>query len=233
MKLIITVAALVIFVLQGLGQDSGKFNDNHPNVHKIVVKEVLQTSSYTYLYVEEKDSLQWLAIPKMEAQVGETYYFQGGMEMRDFISKEMDRTFTSILFLNGVISPDIVEGGKTILNQSPQKSKTIDKNIEVDIKPANGGITIKELFSNKEKYANKVVKIRGKVTKYNGGIMGKNWIHLQDGTNSSGEFDFTATSASEVNVGDVITLEGKITLDKDFGAGYFYKVIMEESIIVQ
>ena len=233
MKVVLTLTALVLFVIQGVSQQPGKFNDNHPNVHKILVKEVLQTTSYTYLYVEENDSLQWLAIPKMEANVGETYYFQGGMEMRDFKSKELERTFASILFLNGVRNPDIVEGGKTSLTQSPQKSKPVNEKLAIDIKPASGGITIEELFSNKEKYANKVVKIRGKVTKYNDGIMGKNWIHLQDGTSSSGEFDFTATSDSEVELGQIITLEGKITLDKDFGAGYFYKIIMEESRIIQ
>ena len=50
---------------------------------------------------------------------------------------------------------------------------------------------------------------------------------MQDGTSNSGEFDFTATTADVVKVGDVITIEGIITLDKDFGAGYLYDVIME------
>ncbi|MCF6358150.1 MAG: OB-fold nucleic acid binding domain-containing protein [Draconibacterium sp.] len=233
MKFILTITALVILLLPGFAQNNPNFNKNHPNVHKIKVEEVLQTTSYTYLYVEENDSLQWLAIPKMEAKKGDTYYYQGGMEMKDFKSKELNRTFASVLFLNGVISPDFAEGGKTSLNMSPQKSKTIDKKINMKVEQAKGGITIAELYNNKEKYENKTVKIRGRVTKYNSRIMGKNWIHLQDGTSSSGNFDFTATSVDETKTGDIITIEGKIVLNKDFGSGYFFEIIMEDSRIEQ
>ena len=232
MKLFLTILIFVAFTMQANGQNTSEINNNHPNVHKILIKEVLQTGSYTYLQAEENGKLQWLAIPKMEASIGDTYYFQGGMEMVDFKSKELDRIFSSVLFLNGVISPDVVEGGKTVLTQSSQKTITKEKEgPDVKINPAVGGISIEELFANKEKYANKVVKIRGKVTKYNPGIMNRNWIHLQDGTSSNGEFDLTATSAQETSVGDVITIEGIITLDKDFGAGYFYNIILENGKI--
>jgi hypothetical protein len=227
MKLFFIIAFLFVFILRSTGQNKENFNESHPNVHKIVVKEVLQTTSYTYLQTDENGKLQWLAVPRMEAKAGETYYYQGGMEMGEFKSKELNRTFDSILFLEGVISPDIVESGKTSLTKSPEKSKTTDVKLNEVIEPAIGGITIKELFTNKEKYAAKMVKIRGKVTKFNSKIMNRNWIHLQDGTGGSGEFDFTSTTAEEVNVGDIITIEGIITLDKDFGAGYFYNIIME------
>ncbi|MCD4731044.1 MAG: hypothetical protein K8R74_10610 [Bacteroidales bacterium] len=233
MKLLFTISFLFVFFLMGTGQNTENVDVNHPNVHKIVVKEVLQTTSYTYLQAEENGQLQWLAMPKMEASIGETYYHQNGMEMVDFKSKELNRTFSSVLFLNGVIDPEIVEGGDPSVTPSPQKSKTEVEILNVDIEPATGGITIAELFSNKEKYANNVVKIRGKVTKFNSKIMSRNWIHMQDGTSNSGEFDFTATTADEVKVGDVITIEGIIALDKDFGAGYFYKVIMENGKVIE
>jgi hypothetical protein len=233
MKLFFTVAFLFAFIFQGTSQNKETPKVSHPNVHKIVVKEVLQTTSYTYLHSDEKGKLKWLAIPKMEATAGETYYYQGGVEMGEFKSKELNRTFDSILFLDGVISPDIVEGGKTVVTKSSDKSKTADTKLNEVIEPAIGGITIKELFINKVKYAGKVVKIRGKVTKFNSQIMGINWIHLQDGSGNSGEFDFTATTADEVNVGDVVTVEGKITLDKDFGSGYFYKIIMENGKVTK
>ena len=63
--------------------------------------------------------------------------------------------------------------------------------------------------------------------------MKKNWIHIQDGTGSENEFDLVVTSDSEVNVGDVIIVEGKISIDKDFGAGYFFPVIIEDAQIVK
>jgi len=233
MKVLSLLAILFAVVFNCAAQHAEGTNKDHPNVHKFVVKEVLQTTSYTYIQAAQKDKLLWMAVPKMEANVGETYYYHGGMEMVDFKSKELDRTFSSILFLNGIIDPEIVEGGDPSVIPSPQKSKTEVEKVDVDIETAIGGITISELFSNKEKYKNKVVKIRGKVTKFNSKIMSRNWIHMQDGTSNSGEFDFTATTADEVKVGDVITLEGIITLDKDFGAGYFYNVIMENGKVIE
>ena len=59
--------------------------------------------------------------------------------------------------------------------------------------------------------------------------MSKNWVHLQDGTNNAGDFDLTFTTNDVTKVGDVVTFEGTVTLKKDFGAGYFYEVIVENA----
>jgi len=233
MKSLLTASILIAFILPGFSQESSEFKGNHPNVHKIVVKEVLQTTSYTYVHAEEDGSLKWIAVPKMAANVGDIYYFQGGTEMGEFKSKELDRTFDAIIFLNGLISPEVVEGGGTALNVSTQKTETTVININEPIEPAEGGVTIAKLYSNKEKYTNKVVKIRGKVTKFSSQIMNRNWIHLQDSPDNQGKMDLTATTDEDAKVGDIITIEGMITLDKDFGAGYFYEIIMENSRIVE
>jgi hypothetical protein len=104
---------------------------------------------------------------------------------------------------------------------------------DIKIESVQGGITIATLFSDKKNYSGKTVKIRGKVTKVNPSIMGKNWIHLQDGTEFEGLFDLTITSDFVPGVGSTITVEGKIALDKDFGYGYTYPVLMEEGKLVQ
>ena len=200
MRIFFTVAIVLIFILQGNGQINPSMNKNHPNIHKIVLSRVIQTTSYTYLQAEVNDELKWMAVPKMDAEAGETYYFQDGMEMGQFKSTELDTVFSSILFLIGVVDPEIVEGGKTAEKTSAQKTEPLSAKTDEFITPVEGGITIEELFSNREKYANKIIRIRGKVTKYNSGIMGKNWIHLQDGTGKAGEFDFTATSQDDVKV---------------------------------
>ena len=106
------------------------------------------------------------------------------------------------------------------------------KQQDVSVKPAEGGITIAELFARKDSYAGKTVKIRGQVTKYNAAIMKKNWVHIQDGSEYSGKFDLTATTDMEVAVGDIITLEGTVALNKDFGYGYSYDVLLEDSKIL-
>jgi len=104
---------------------------------------------------------------------------------------------------------------------------------ELTIEKAEGGITIAELFENKKEYSGKTVKVKGKVTKVNPEIMGKNWIHLQDGTIYEGEFDLTITSDVIPETGSIVTIEGKVALDKDFGYGYTYPIMLEEAKIIQ
>jgi hypothetical protein len=104
---------------------------------------------------------------------------------------------------------------------------------DITLKPAEGGITIGELLSNKDKYAGKVVRIKGKVTKINPAILGKNWIHLQDGTGAGDLFDLTVTATVIPDIKSIITVEGKIALDKDFGHGYTYEILMEDAKIIQ
>ena len=98
----------------------------------------------------------------------------------------------------------------------------------VKIEPCEGCLTIAKLFEDKKSFSGKTVKIRGQVTKYLPQIMGKNWIHIQDGSEFEGGYDLTVTTDLSANVGETVTFEGKITLDKDFGYGYFYNVLMEE-----
>ncbi len=105
--------------------------------------------------------------------------------------------------------------------------------INVTVSPCEGCIKITDLFANKKSYDGKVVKVTGKVVKYNPGIMGKNWVHIQDGTDYEGVYDLTVTTSQPAKVGDIMTFEGKIALDKDFGYGYFYTVIMEDSKTVE
>jgi hypothetical protein len=104
---------------------------------------------------------------------------------------------------------------------------------DVKIEPTEGVTPLSDLFSNKKNYAGKTVKVKGKITKVNPSIMGKNWIHIQDGTSFEDQYDLTVTSDFIPEVGSIITVEGKIALDKDFGYGYAYPVIMEEGKLIQ
>jgi len=199
-----------------------------------VVKEFYQAPSYTYLLMNEGDSEIWMAINRMDLNVGQTLYYNRGAAMQNFHSKTLERDFPLIYFVQEVsLTPqsatkkmaDPMQGG------TPQKPELVKQNIEVT--PADGAITISELFANKEKYSGKKVKVTGKITKYNDMIMSRNWFHIQDGTEYEDNFDLTITSMDVANVGATVTFEGVIALDKDFGAGYFYPVIMEEAVVVK
>lgn len=104
--------------------------------------------------------------------------------------------------------------------------------INVTVEPCDGCIKISDLLANKKSYSGKVIKVKGKVTKFNPSIMGKNWVHIQDGSEFRGGFDLTITTDIQAAVGETITFEGKIVLDKDFGHGYFYNILMEEGKLV-
>ena len=191
-----------------------------------VVEEVLQAPSYTYLRVKEGGRDVWVATSKQEVEVGKTISFAADLERKNFSSKELQRTFESIYFVG-----EVMDGSpaSSAAQASPhQMNPTLEKQ-EISVEPATGGITIGDLFTNKDTYADKTVLIRGKVTKVNRAILQKNWVHIQDGTSGSGKFDLTITTQEEVNVGDVVTFEGKIVLNKDFGAGYKYDVLMEDA----
>jgi hypothetical protein len=207
------------------------FDEKPAKDHKVVVEEVLQTTSYTYLHVKENDTLKWLAMPTINAKPGETYYYVGAMPMKDFESKELHRKFDEVLFLGGVTTEPIsANGGKKPGEAYTRKANPeIKQAIKIE-KPADC-ISIGTLLSQKETLAGKTVKIKAQVTKYSPAIMDKNWIHIQDGTENNGKFDFVVTSTGTAKVGDVVVLEGKITLNKDFGYGYKFEVMMEEAVI--
>jgi hypothetical protein len=117
---------------------------------------------------------------------------------------------------------------KQPLSYQHKNSMVTTEKMNLAIEPCEGCITISNLLANKKSYDGKIIKVKGKVTKYNPEIMGKNWVHIQDGSEFEGAFDLAVTTNKKAKVGDVITFEGKIVLDKDFGYGYFYAVLMEE-----
>ena len=104
---------------------------------------------------------------------------------------------------------------------------------EVDlsgIAKAEGGKTVAEVFAEKASLAGKPVTVRGKVVKVNGGIMGKNWLHVRDGSGAEGTNDLTVTTSGELpELGTIVVVTGPVTLDKDFGMGYQYAVILEDA----
>ena len=197
---------------------------NEPHIAK--VKEVITAGGYNYLQVSENKNEYWIAVPTMEVEIGETVYFSKFMIMEDFNSPTIDQTFDEILFVEDARKSPTPEEMKNIHSgaQSSVKQK-------ISVTPLLDGKTVEQIFSEKADLDGKVVKVKGQVVKFNKQIMNRNWIHVQDGTGSGAEFDLVITSNDDVKVGDVIVAEGTVAIDKDFGAGYFFPVIIEEAEI--
>jgi hypothetical protein len=79
----------------------------------------------------------------------------------------------------------------------------------------------------------KTVLVRGKVVKFTGGVMGKNWIHLRDGSGSAADNsnDLLVTTKDQAKIGDIVVAKGVVRIDKDFGMGYSYKVLVEDATL--
>jgi hypothetical protein len=98
-----------------------------------------------------------------------------------------------------------------------------------NVQRAPGAIKISDLVANLSKYKDKTVKVTGKCVKLNPMIMGRNWLHIQDGSGKN--LDLTVTTTENVALGSMVTLEGVLAVDKDFGAGYRYAYILEGAVL--
>ena len=196
--------------------------------HQVEVKEVLHTEKYTYLSVTEGEDTYWIAIPRSEVAVGDRLIYRGGLKKQNFLSREYNRVFETLYLVSDIRklgAPGTAAAGGDI----PEGHPTIAP--PTAITPAAGAITIGTLTADPKKYAGKTVRITGKVIKVNPMIMNRNWIHLQDGTGDN--YDLTVTTNENIPLGAIVTVEGTIALDKDFGAGYRYELIMEEAMVVK
>ncbi|MDP2337449.1 MAG: GW dipeptide domain-containing protein [Bacteroidota bacterium] len=212
-------------------------NDANPSMHEVKVEEVIQTSQYTYLKVSENGAENWIAVTRIEAAAGETYYYDKAMEMTNFKSKELNRTFDFIYFVQDISKQPIAAAEMPAMGmQSPQNhtGKVPEGKKEgISVAPATGSISIADLYKNRSDYAGKKIKMKGQVVKINEQVMGKNWIHIQDGTGETGDFDLTVTTLDGMKMDDIVTFEGTISLNKDFSHGYVYEVIMEDATLVK
>ncbi|MCB9265406.1 MAG: SH3-like domain-containing protein [Lewinellaceae bacterium] len=204
-------------------------SDAAPQEHKVTVEEVLNTDRYTYLNVSENDEKFWIAIPRTDIEVGEVCYFRGGLLKKNFFSQEFNRVFETVYLVSEFWKQPSGGAGMDGAQAGIQGGESLP-DLEVgNIERAEGAVKISELFANKEKYSNQMVKVTGKCVKVNPRIMNRNWVHLRDG--SAKGADLTVTTMEDIPLGAVVTLEGTITLDKDFGAGYRYDVIMEGAVL--
>ena len=235
MKGLIIMLSLIIALLIGCS----KKNDDNPKmmntqtknemttyVHQGEVINKLDTGNYSYLQIKENDNTYWIAVPTMDVKKGEMVFFSQYMEMEDFKSGTLNRTFKSVLFVSDAKKS---QTGMDIKNIHPNLNS--QKNVDVKIDRVADGKSIAQIYQEKNQLKGKSVKVKGKVVKYNPGIMGRNWIHIQDGTGDEKGFDLLVTSDDQTKVGNVIVAEGTLALDKDFGAGYTYKVLIENAKI--
>ena len=198
------------------------------------VVDVINSGGYTYVQLEQAGTKTWVAAPGMKGvQKGQVLLFKPGYAMPNFKSTTLNRTFDSIVFSTGLADVSGIKDNKNQASPGSAGAVPTDAHIKVDKAPGPNGYTIAELYEKAGKLAGKEVAVRGRVVKVSKGIMGKNWLQIQDGTGipEKGTHDLVVTTADSANSGDTVTVKGKLTKDKDFGRGYKYDVIMENATV--
>ncbi len=227
---------------------------------KGTVAETFDSGGYTYIQLDTGTEKVWAAIGQAKVTAGEEIALLNGPVMQDFYSKTLDRTFPKIIFSSGIkgamaephaagmmtdtassfadamnsegaaMTAPMMEGAQM---QSGGSIKAVTPVQEVSVEKIEGGHTVEEIYGSVADLAGQKVKIRGKVIKVSPNIMGRTWIHLQDGTGNAmnNSHDLVVTSTETPEADSIIVVEGVVAKDKDFGAGYFYNVIMEEAVI--
>ncbi len=196
------------------------------------VLETMNSGGYTYVYLDTGSEKIWAAGPETQVSVGQTITMDKGMAMPQFHAKSLDRTFEVIYFVSSIQGPGSAKpaaehpmgdsatqtgGGHNVVEQTEVK----------DVAKAAGGYTVEEIYAQSAALSGKPVKVRGQVVKFTANIMGTNWVHIQDGSGSGPTSDLTVTTSAVVTSGDMVTVEGNLTVNKDFGAGYKYDAIIE------
>jgi len=206
------------------------------------VLERLDAPPYSYLRLQTDKGETWAAVPKTETEKGAEVVVSGAMPMSDFESKTLKRKFEVVYFgtiggagpAAGAAAAEPAAGGPPVGMAAQHAAAAAGPSEFGDVKvPKASGSdarTIAEIFAQRAALKEKAVTIRGKVVKYNEGIMGRNWIHIRDGSGAAGkDNDLTITTAEKAAVGDVVLVKGKVAVEKDFGAGYSYPVIVEDA----
>ena len=203
------------------------------------VVETMNAAGYTYVQVDSGSEKIWAAAPAFTVAVGDSVVVPEGMPMNNYHSKTLDRDFPVVYFVDSVLNasaPVAPTASTASMPEGHPPTTTAVTPAEVDlgnIAKADGGLTVGEVFGDKANLSGKEVTLRGKVVKFSPQIMGKNWLHIQDGSGdaAAATHDLTVTTNITANVGDTVLVNGPLTLDKDFGYGYQYDVIIEDAMV--
>jgi DNA/RNA endonuclease YhcR with UshA esterase domain len=198
------------------------------------VLEVKDVDSYTYLRLQTKDGETWAAVTKTPITRGADVTIENAMVMSNFESKALKRKFDRIVFGSIAGAPGSKAPAGSDLSTHSGMAKAADvENVKVAKATAPDARTVAEIITKSAQLKDRKVTVRGKVVKYTPAVLGKNWIHLRDGTGSAADqtHDVLVTTKDTAKIGDIVIAKGVVHTDKDLGSGYTYKVLIEEATL--
>ena len=195
------------------------------------VLEVQDVDSYTYLRLKTRDGETWAAVNRAPVQKGANVTIENPAVMKNFESRTLNRKFDTIVF--GMLAGAGTAGnGGDLTALHAGVAKPADA-ADVKVAKATGpnARTVAEIVGRSAELKDKTIVVRGKVVKFTPAVLGKNWVHLRDGSGSAADNtnDVLVTTLDETRIGDVVLVTGVVHTDRDLGSGYSYKVLIEEA----
>ncbi len=209
-----------------------------------VVKETADAAGYVYVLMGTDAGDVWIAAPAAPVEIGSRVESPMGNAMKDFKSSALDRTFPMVWFVSfvrpegsGGAVASAPSGGVAAAAHSTASGGHAGAAPTVEpgsVEPLADGLTIAGVFAQT---AGVDIAVRGLVVKVNRGILGHDWVHLQDGTgvaaDKTNDLLVTTPVGAAVKVGDVAVARGQVATDKDFGGGYSYPLLVQGTVAVE
>ena len=231
------------------GHDHTKKPHKPEGIHYGKILEIKGAMGYKYLKVDENGTQLWVAIANAPVTIGDTIGYDKKTIMHDFNSKSLNKTFKEIIFASNVYLPQKVSkpknmkdmlgfGSKNPHAKDPHRAMGMWKlPVEEDKKPTKPFVkkdfyTVEEVHMFRKELKDQTILVKATVVKVSHQIMKLDWVHLGDGTGNEKKFtdDLVFTTANTtLKAGDKVNAKGKVVIDKDFGYGYFYKVIIQNA----
>jgi hypothetical protein len=189
------------------------------------VVESRDVQGYTYLRIKTASGETWAAVPTSVVKVGSQVGIANPVTMQNFESKTLNKRFDKIVF--GQIVDPLAKPAAPA-SAAPASASAITKVTKAVGPDAK---TVAEVVTGKAGLKDKTVLVHGQVVKASTGILGKNWLHLRDGSGSAaaGTHDVLVTTLDNAAVGDIVNARGKVRTDVDLGSGYAYAVLIEDA----
>lgn len=194
------------------------------------VVETMDVSGYTYVLLDSDGQELWIAGPETPVEIGHVVQASTQMPMTDFWSDSLFRKFDVLYFssaLQNLSAPAPATAGMhpPVVTESPVEA--------IEVEELEPGRNIAYVYANKDELAGQTISLRGKVVKYNANILGRNFIHIQDGSGDAaeGNNDLAVTTKAETKIGETVVVTGTILLNEDFGSGYTYPILLDDATL--
>lgn len=235
MKTLLLRLLSLVFVLWSIGAGAAPPTPAQGAPLTGTVLEVKDVAPYTYLRLRTKEGEVWAAVPTAAVKVGADVSIANPQAMNGFHSKTLNKTFDRIVFGTLAGRGEQAAPPDHAAMHAPAGNAPAVPPVKVEKAKGPNAQTVAGIVTGAASLKDKPVTVRGQVVKFTADVMGKNWLHLRDGTGSAtdGSNDVLVVTGNTASIGDVVLVSGTVRTDRNLGSGYSYKVLIEDAKVTK